>query len=215
MAEGSATTSTDEMLPMCSSVLALRRISLLLGRARDAETQGDDQQACKLYCEALDVRQSLAGAPLGSIGKSLQELEVGVQARVQRLRQRTSVVAGSQTRHGAPHGACGTTTVQRCSAHDARQHHHVDAQQGQHMPHAYPPFGGGQAKMHVMDDRAPSVMLPHRRCEGSRPSTKEVAPERRGQDVSIRKIAGRRQSQRQEARDESGFSVADEAVDLD
>jgi len=73
--------------PACSGALALRRITSLLAGARRADAQGDHVQARELYSEILKVQRTLSRAPLGSIGKSLREVTVGVEARLQVLRQ--------------------------------------------------------------------------------------------------------------------------------
>lgn len=73
--------------PACSGALALRRITALLSGARRADAQGDYAQARDLYSEVLKVNRTLSRAPLGSIGKSLRDVVVGVEARLQTLRQ--------------------------------------------------------------------------------------------------------------------------------
>lgn len=75
-----------EPAPVCSGVLALRRVTSLLSSARRADAQGKYQQARELYSEVLKVQKSLAKAPLGSIGKSLRGVCAGVEARLQQLR---------------------------------------------------------------------------------------------------------------------------------
>mmetsp|Transcript_46546 Transcript_46546/g.84101 ORF Transcript_46546/g.84101 Transcript_46546/m.84101 type:complete len:362 (-) Transcript_46546:274-1359(-) len=73
--------------PACSGALALRRITALLSGARRADAQGDYVQARDLYSEVLKVNRTLSRAPLGSIGKSLRDVVIGVEARLQSLRQ--------------------------------------------------------------------------------------------------------------------------------
>lgn len=74
-----------ELAPACSGALALRRITALLSSARKADAQGEFAQARDLYTEVLKVQRTLSRAPLGSIGKSLREVVVGVEARLQQL----------------------------------------------------------------------------------------------------------------------------------
>eukprot|EP00401_Gymnodinium_catenatum_P015444 CAMPEP_0117514114 /NCGR_PEP_ID=MMETSP0784-20121206/29904_1 /TAXON_ID=39447 /ORGANISM="" /LENGTH=479 /DNA_ID=CAMNT_0005309903 /DNA_START=105 /DNA_END=1547 /DNA_ORIENTATION=- len=73
--------------PPCSGVLALRRITSLLSSARRADARRDYAQARDSYAEVLKIQQSLSRAPLGSIGKSLQDVVVRVEARLQHLRR--------------------------------------------------------------------------------------------------------------------------------
>lgn len=71
--------------PACSGALALRRITALLSSARRADAQGEFVQARDLYLEVLKVQRSISRAPLGSIGKSLRDVVVGVEARLHQL----------------------------------------------------------------------------------------------------------------------------------
>lgn len=77
--------SYGELAPACSGALALRRITALLSSARRADAQGEFSQARDLYMEVVKVQRTLSRAPLGSIGKSLREVVVGVEARLQQL----------------------------------------------------------------------------------------------------------------------------------
>jgi len=95
--------------PSCSGELALRRITSTLGQARRADAQGNFQQAKELYSEVLKVQRSLSRAPLGSTGKSLRDVVVGVEARLQVLRQETAdgsaPSSGSRTAAGGMKGS--------------------------------------------------------------------------------------------------------------
>jgi len=77
--------SDKELAPACTGALALRRITALLSSARRADAQGEFSQARDLYMEVVKVQKTLSRAPLGSIGKSLREVVVGVEARLQQL----------------------------------------------------------------------------------------------------------------------------------
>mmetsp|Transcript_159992 Transcript_159992/g.513333 ORF Transcript_159992/g.513333 Transcript_159992/m.513333 type:complete len:349 (-) Transcript_159992:130-1176(-) len=85
--DGSSSGRQELAVPACSGAVALRRATSLLSAARRADAQGDHQQARELYTEVLKVQKSLARAPLGSIGKSLRDVAVGVEARLQHLRE--------------------------------------------------------------------------------------------------------------------------------
>lgn len=89
--EGTPLPTADEEAPACSGVLALRKITQLLSKARRADAQGDLAEARELYTELLKVQRSIARAPLGSIGKSLKDVASEVEARLKILQQNADV----------------------------------------------------------------------------------------------------------------------------
>jgi len=91
----------QELAPAGSGVLALRRVTALLSRARRADAQGEYQQAKELYSEVLKVQKAVSRQALGSIGKSLRDVAAGVEARLQSLRQEM---------HDGEAGACSSSS---------------------------------------------------------------------------------------------------------
>lgn len=58
--------SAQELAPVCSGVLALRRVTALVSNARSADAQGEYHQARKLYSEVLKVRPELPSDAVGA-----------------------------------------------------------------------------------------------------------------------------------------------------
>eukprot|EP00929_Paragymnodinium_shiwhaense_P078908 TRINITY_DN40951_c0_g1_i1.p1 TRINITY_DN40951_c0_g1~~TRINITY_DN40951_c0_g1_i1.p1 ORF type:complete len:455 (-),score=47.96 TRINITY_DN40951_c0_g1_i1:72-1334(-) len=97
----------QELAPVCATGMhALKRVTALLSSARKADAQGEYQQARELYSEVLKVQRSIGRAPVnGHLGKSLKEVAVGVEARLQCLQGGDGLGAGSRGTAGGPPSA--------------------------------------------------------------------------------------------------------------
>eukprot|EP00929_Paragymnodinium_shiwhaense_P043962 TRINITY_DN22564_c0_g1_i1.p2 TRINITY_DN22564_c0_g1~~TRINITY_DN22564_c0_g1_i1.p2 ORF type:complete len:384 (+),score=51.18 TRINITY_DN22564_c0_g1_i1:59-1153(+) len=160
-------TADEETAPACSGVLALRRITTLLSSARKAESSGEVSKAKREYGEVIKIQQSLARAPLGSMGKTLKEVVAGVEVRLTALNQelpssrpatssRTSALASASAKVllGPPSTSGGLTGAWVSPAAEAAGERPC-TREGSALGGARPSTRGRQGPSSLSEGRAP------------------------------------------------------------